>query len=366
MAEIEKYLGIYAAPAQFPTYGHSNHGARSMGLLLKWQPESLLDVGCGYNEFVTSLRAHKPEIRSVGVDFACPGADLNAAAKALPFGDKEFDVLTAFDVLEHVPPDEVDATLAEMARVSRRFIVAISYVASVNKWKGETLHPTVKPEDWWKIRLIRAGAVGLQNHGRYITGQWKTPLRIAPNAKVVLVGNGPGVLAHEMGSVIDSFDEVVRFNNFTLEGFEKHTGGKTTLWSAFFRKCDEVVRHPRVFCPAENQVPPASCAEVYNLAAYFYNRTRQAAQTRAFWASGLEREVEPLLASSGLQVASYLLEVVGVKRLHLVGFDHFSKVRSSQHHYWLKQAFGAPKEHAGEVEGVMFDELKNAGRVVYL
>ena len=48
--------------------------------------------------------------------------------------------------------------------------------------------------------------------------------------KAVIVGNGPSLLEKENGTVIDSFDVVVRFNNFKTKGFEKHTGTKTNYW----------------------------------------------------------------------------------------------------------------------------------------
>lgn len=48
--------------------------------------------------------------------------------------------------------------------------------------------------------------------------------------KVVIVGNGPSVLDSLKGEMIDSFDIIVRFNNFKIKGFEKHVGSKTNYW----------------------------------------------------------------------------------------------------------------------------------------
>ena len=48
--------------------------------------------------------------------------------------------------------------------------------------------------------------------------------------KIVIIGNGPSVLKSEKGDLIDSFDIVVRFNNFKIEGFEKNIGTKTNYW----------------------------------------------------------------------------------------------------------------------------------------
>lgn len=48
------------------------------------------------------------------------------------------------------------------------------------------------------------------------------------NAKVIIVGNGPSVLEKENGELIDSFNGIVRLNDFKLEGFEKHTGKRVS------------------------------------------------------------------------------------------------------------------------------------------
>jgi hypothetical protein len=173
VTELEKYQGIYSSPeAQWKPYGHENCGAGAMAFMRDWQFDSLLDVGCGHNEFVKNFRKVRPAIRAIGVDFACPGADLIATASALPFADKTFDVLTSFDALEHLEPEEVAPSLAEFARVSRRFCFSICHRASVFLWQGENLHPTVQPEAWWIEQIEATGGREIQKEGRYLHGRW--------------------------------------------------------------------------------------------------------------------------------------------------------------------------------------------------
>ena len=186
MSEKQKYEGIYSSPEQYPTYGRTNHGKRAVPLVEKDTASSLLDVGCGYNDFVAEIKTKKPSVRAIGVDFACPGADIIAEAHSLPFQDKEFDLLTSFDMLEHLTEDKVLSTLLEMARVSKRFLLSISYVDSVTKWKGQTLHPTVRPEEWWVDRLMQAGAIKAAKQAGYLTGEWSIPVPIQTNETVVL------------------------------------------------------------------------------------------------------------------------------------------------------------------------------------
>lgn len=46
---------------------------------------------------------------------------------------------------------------------------------------------------------------------------------------VVVICNGESVLEHEHGSLIDTFDYVVRMGEFKMKGFEKNIGTKTDI-----------------------------------------------------------------------------------------------------------------------------------------
>lgn len=152
---------------------------------------SVLDVGCGHNEFVKAWRQHKGEMEhrsdgvmtqsttpllhhSIGCDFACPGADYITPATALPFTAHQFDLVTAFDVLEHLPEHEVLPALREMARVSRWYCFSIATAPSRILWQGQNLHPTVRPLDWWHDRIREAGGESEMGPPGYVYGRWRT------------------------------------------------------------------------------------------------------------------------------------------------------------------------------------------------
>ena len=367
--EMHKYQGLYQDPHRAARYGHTCHGAKALPIVAEWQPRNLVDVGCGWNEFKHKVLAlETPPQEVVGLDFACPGADLIADAVSLPFARKQFDTLTAFDMLEHLHPDQVETVLAEMARVSERFIFSISYVDSVNRWQGETLHPTVRPEGWWLRRLMQAGAGHLQKRGHYITGRWlDTVLRLPPETTCVLVGNGPSLVRAHYGPMIDAHEEVVRFNGGRVKGFEPHTGTRTTLWSTFGKgtvPADPDMQPERViYIHGETGGPSIEAPHIYRVPRWFFEECqKQVRQTSQRDAEGKKR----LLPSSGFLVASWLLEVVGLRRLTLVGFDHFSKEQSSAHHYWLPKPFTQPKEHDGAAEAELLRHWQEQGRLEIL
>lgn len=52
--------------------------------------------------------------------------------------------------------------------------------------------------------------------------------------KILIIGNSPDVIKHEMGKTINDFDLVVRINDFKTDGFEKHVGTKVDYWFTSF------------------------------------------------------------------------------------------------------------------------------------
>ena len=121
-------------------YGHANEGSSLFGFIL--------NVGCGWNEMVSELRKHGVE-NAVGLDCSCPGADVLASAHSMPFADKSFDLIISFDCMEHIPEEEIEETFLEFSRVCNSVLLKIALADTTTKIDGETLHPCVKPKEWW-------------------------------------------------------------------------------------------------------------------------------------------------------------------------------------------------------------------------
>jgi len=112
-----------------------NFWFRSRNRLIIWalrqyfpEAKNLLEIGCGTGFVLSGIRQALPElilsgseIFSEGLDFAAerlPGVELfQMDARRIPFRE-EFDVIGAFDVLEHVKEDE--EVLSQMYRATRK------------------------------------------------------------------------------------------------------------------------------------------------------------------------------------------------------------------------------------------------------
>lgn len=115
---------------------------------LEWinDKDRLLDVGCGSGSFLSLVSARLPQVRAVGLE-SSPVAAAQARARGLavetkPLGDfareqsSAFDVVTAFQVLEHVPhPGQF---LTDLVRAVRPGGLIVLGVPNMDGVVGET------------------------------------------------------------------------------------------------------------------------------------------------------------------------------------------------------------------------------------
>lgn len=160
--EKKKYEFIYGKKGRWKVkkYGGSNYAQKIYDLIKNLKIRSLCDVGCGKGDFCRWCANNK--IKSTGIDIASKPEGsgvtlLNAYAQELPLEDKSFEFVTAFDMLEHLPPEDFYLTLDEFKRVSTRgMIFSLSYTRASNVF-GENLHLIIQPKDWWAEQLSKYG-----------------------------------------------------------------------------------------------------------------------------------------------------------------------------------------------------------------
>ena len=91
-----------------------------------------LDVGCALGFVVEALRevdvdAWGVDVSQYAVDHAAPGARgflrQGSLTSGLPFPDGHFDLVSALEVVEHIPPRDVPAALRELRRLTSAYVV---------------------------------------------------------------------------------------------------------------------------------------------------------------------------------------------------------------------------------------------------
>ena len=110
---------------------------KTLGILKGLQPNDLLDIGSGRGTFLWPLLHQFPQLPVTAVDMSERRVKdlthvirggvhqlqvIQADAQNLPFPDQSQDVITALEVLEHLPNPHRAA--AHLVRIARRFIVA--------------------------------------------------------------------------------------------------------------------------------------------------------------------------------------------------------------------------------------------------
>ena len=163
-AEAAKYAEVWADPA----YRRKAHG------LSLWQNRrdlfpasvtSALDIGCGHGRLVAQWWAegvdgHGVDIAPAAVDPGILGGNEDrfhfAALWRMDLG-RRFPLGVCADVMEHIPEALVDLSLERIA--VHCDLVLFKIAAFPSEHRGQVLHLTIRPVEWWHERLSRAFGV---------------------------------------------------------------------------------------------------------------------------------------------------------------------------------------------------------------
>lgn len=159
----EIYYGIYSEIVERkPEYGTTNHGAQYVGYVSRLFDNcaTVVDVGGGRSGFGDLLSKLNPKIKTITVDVVdfsenCESTFIQSPAWDLSEINEDIDLITSFDMLEHLFLQDIEPTLSEWASRSRLGVLATiaSYPATNRGGRGEILHPSVLKPAAWKSKL---------------------------------------------------------------------------------------------------------------------------------------------------------------------------------------------------------------------
>jgi len=164
MGELERYRAL---PSSYWTTG--NHGILNLDRFFEQlclhephlpKPLRILDVGCGGGQFVRLLIASGFDAKGADLD---DFGDLGDLFEVLPSvsgpSHLRCDVLTAWDVLEHVETPLIHQWLEGALKTGCQFFIGTVSHLQDHGWAGdaERYHLTVQPWPWWKGQFEKAG-----------------------------------------------------------------------------------------------------------------------------------------------------------------------------------------------------------------
>lgn len=169
VSEAEKYRLCYESPR----YGLQ--GARLKRVTQDIESiapgSTYVDIGCGRGEMIALARDRGVVARGVElVPSLCGGSIEHGTLEQLLYPDRWFDYVSCYDVVEHLPPGQVDRALDELFRITG----CVLFITTNDKpsfYQGMELHLTRRPREWWDQHLVRralprGGQIERSTYGR--------------------------------------------------------------------------------------------------------------------------------------------------------------------------------------------------------
>lgn len=161
--------------------GNWGETAGAYDILKSYGIDTICDIGCGIGNFIYGAVERGIVSKAYGIDPAsiaihkllehdiikkCPGAIANGNlqlhdcveyiegdASYINLDDNSVDAVTSFDCLEHVLPEDIDTSLKEMIRVSKKYLILSIGISSSKFYEGKHNHPSLYKGNWWQDKL---------------------------------------------------------------------------------------------------------------------------------------------------------------------------------------------------------------------
>jgi predicted SAM-dependent methyltransferase len=136
----------------------------------RWpEARKLLIVGPGQGLDTIVFRSRGYQVVTLDIDETFKPDVIGSVHDLSAFGDRAFDVVIASHVLEHLPPEYLDASLSELARVARYAIVYLPVTGRIARLR---LTPGIRGWDWsFTINLFNFFDRPNPRHPKYCGGQ---------------------------------------------------------------------------------------------------------------------------------------------------------------------------------------------------
>ena len=148
-SEVEKYQRCYASDSY--KMGRRRWLRMKKDLDVISTDLTLLDVGSGRGETIEYARERGIDALGLEIVPELTSDDIaQGSITAIPF--HTCDVVTCYDVLEHLPPEDVDKALDELFRVAKhRLFLTVS--GNPAERGDDVLHMSIHTWTWWEQKF---------------------------------------------------------------------------------------------------------------------------------------------------------------------------------------------------------------------
>lgn len=140
-----------------------------------FKPETSLDVGTAKGFLPYALSELGVEACGIDVsEYAISNAKGDVrlgAAQDIEHPTNGVDVVTAFDVMEHISEKEVPKVCNELLRVAKKYVV-VRVPTKDEKGDLDAYHETIKPREWWEEQFAKQGGKVIPNEKFIDKGIW--------------------------------------------------------------------------------------------------------------------------------------------------------------------------------------------------
>lgn len=183
--------------------------------------------------------------------------------------------------------------------------------------------------------------------------------------KCIIIGNGTSIINEPLGDTIDSYDIVVRINDFHIKGFENYTGEKTTFWFSGVGNQTKIKRNPlniqkcfAMFPLSLHNLPIEQLKQKISLRLGF-NAVSKFHVVEKDHLKKLITISNIRYPSTGLLAILYCKYILGIKDITIHGFDFFE---NPLHYYDSKDmTIRISNEHTFEKEKEFIMNLVKQG-----
>lgn len=157
--------------------------SRVVSVLMRENPASVLDVGCGWGKFGVMTREYTQATRVDALDVVVPRypvydhayqGDIREVEKILPPGTPRYDLALFIEVLEHLEKADAWSVIGQLLRVSRRVLITTPW--GFRKQEIEGMPFETHRSGWypWEFRRV-ATVLAVQVYPAHFTRHLHLP-----------------------------------------------------------------------------------------------------------------------------------------------------------------------------------------------